>query len=216
MITTTEFISREALIAELEGTRMAYHNLLDEISTDAWEYPSGNPAWNIREMAYHMTMATANLPIDIKLIRSGRMFTPPAWLFNTLNVPYTRRKARKQTPGKLHVAYDIAHADMLKLLDELTDDELQLTGNYPNLNDNMPGGKHTIAQMFQYVTLHFWEHETDIRVGLEQFALNPLLPVTVSNTRRALPVSLAAVGVALGAVAAWWLSHRQSGENTDE
>jgi hypothetical protein len=213
---TTEFVSREALRAELEGTRMAYHMLLDEIPADAWEQPSANPAWNIREMAYHMTMAAKNLPLDIKMIRSRRMFTPPAWLFNRLNVRYTRRKARRQTPAKLHVAYDIAHADLLKLLDNLRDGEFLLSGNYPNLNAAMPGGKHTIAQMFQYVTLHFWEHEADVRAGLEQFARSPQLPVPVSTARKTAPFGIAALGVVVGTVTALLLSRRKQGEGLDD
>lgn len=201
-----EFVSREALRAELEGTCMAYHALLDEIPAAAWEQPSGNPAWNMREIAYHMTMAAKNLPLDIKMIRSRRMFTPPAWLFNRLNIRYTRRKARKQTPAKLHVAYDIAHADLLKLLDNLRDGEFLLSGNYPNLNAAMPGGKHTIAQMFQYVTLHFWEHEVDVRAGLAQFEAQPQLPVPVTKARRFAPVGLL---TAVVATAAAWLFMRR-------
>ncbi len=45
MSVNNEFVSREALRAELEGTRMAYHALLDEIPDAAWDHPSGNPAW---------------------------------------------------------------------------------------------------------------------------------------------------------------------------
>jgi uncharacterized damage-inducible protein DinB len=215
MPTTSEFVSRQALAAELEGTRMAYHALLDEIPADAWEQPSGNPAWNIREIAYHMTMAAKNLPLDIKLIRSRRMFTPPAWLFNRLNISYTRRKARKQTPAKLRIAYDMAHADLITLLDNLRDGELLLSGNYPNLNDNMPGGKHTIAQMFQYVTLHFWEHEADIRVGLAQYAAKPQLPVPVKHTRRFASVG-AIAAVTASAAAAWMFVRRRQNEDDDD
>ncbi len=160
-------------------------------------------------------MAAKNLPLDIKLIRSRRMLTPPAWLFDRLNIIYTRRKARKQTPAKLHVAYDVAHADLLTLLDDLRDGELLLSGNYPNLNANMPGGQHTIAQMFQYVTLHFWEHEVDVRVGLAQFAMNPQLPVPVTTVRKAAPFGVAAAVVAVGAMVAWLLG-RERTEDDDE
>ena len=53
---STMSLSAAKLRAELKA-RMAYHALLDEIPDAAWEHPSGNPAWNIREIAYHMTMA---------------------------------------------------------------------------------------------------------------------------------------------------------------
>jgi hypothetical protein len=32
----------------------------------------------------------------------------------------------------------------------------------------MPGGEHTLAMMFDYLTLHFQEHARDIRANLPQ------------------------------------------------
>ena len=35
---------------------------------------------------------------------------------------------------------------ILTILDDLTDDELHKTGNYPNINQNLPGGERSIAE----------------------------------------------------------------------
>ncbi|MEA3440783.1 MAG: DinB family protein [Chloroflexota bacterium] len=160
--------SRDTLRAELADTQSAYHLLLDEIPENAWEAPTLNPSWNVRQVMYHITMAVRLMPQDVKMIRSGRFITPPAWLFNWLNIWITRWGARGQSKQSLAQAYDDAHNIVVALLDSLTDDELTLTGIYPNLGGNMPGGEHTIADVFHYLTLHFKEHEPYIRKTLSQ------------------------------------------------
>ncbi|MCB8967494.1 MAG: nitroreductase family deazaflavin-dependent oxidoreductase [Ardenticatenaceae bacterium] len=155
----------KTLHQELEETRAAYHALLAEIPDDAWERPSANPAWNIREMMTHIILAPKMLPLDIKMIRQKRWVTPPAALFNWLNVPYTRFVARGQTRQSLAEQYDAAHTAVLALLDSIREDEWELAEPYPNINENLSGSQ-SIADMFHYLTLHFHEHVADVRQGL--------------------------------------------------
>lgn len=154
---------RQALLSELEATRQSYHDLLGDISHDALEAPTANPAWNVRQVLYHITMAVRMTPQDIKMIRSGRFFTPPAWLFNLLNDWSTRWGTRRQTPASLGAAYDGAHSTLLSLLDNLSDEELLLSGHYPNVGGEMTGGERTIADIIHFLTLHFAEHESVVR-----------------------------------------------------
>lgn len=158
---------KNTLRHKLEATRTAFHELLAAIPDEAWEQPSRNPAWNIREMAYHITIAVSMLPNDIRLLRRGGLFTRlikiPSGLFNWFNERLTRRAARHQTRQSIAQRYDEAHANILQLLDTIGDDEWQLAAEYPALNDYMPGGQHTIAMMFDYLNLHFQEHAADIR-----------------------------------------------------
>jgi uncharacterized damage-inducible protein DinB len=74
----TDNSTRETLRIELETTRTAYHQLLADVPDNAWEKPTSNPAWNVRQLLSHLIMAHKYLPGDIKMIRSGHMFTPPA------------------------------------------------------------------------------------------------------------------------------------------
>ena len=155
---------------KLEATHTAFHSLLDEIPDEAWERPSRNPAWNIREIAYHITIAVSMLPNDIRLLRRGsllaRLAKIPPSLFNWFNERLTRRAARQQTKQSIAQRYDQAHANVLQLLDTIQEDEWQLSAKYPALNEYMPGGQHTIAMMFDYLNLHFQEHAADIRAVL--------------------------------------------------
>ena len=163
MTTTTETlkIDRQAIRHELEDTRAAFHALLAAIPDDAWERPTSNPAWNVRQMLYHIILAVEMLPQDVKLIRKGRLISPPAWLFNFANIYLTRWRARNHSRESLAAAYDDAHATVLELMDGIQDDEWSLTGNYPDLGGGLPGGERTIAMMFHYLSQHFQEHAVE-------------------------------------------------------
>lgn len=46
-------VSKEAVRRHLQQARLAYQVLLAEIPAAAWEKPSGNPTWNVRQLMYH-------------------------------------------------------------------------------------------------------------------------------------------------------------------
>jgi len=151
-------VDRQAIRDELEETRDAFHALLASIPDEAFEQPTNNPAWNVRQMLYHIVMAIEMLPQDVKMIRKGRLISPPAWLFNWANIYITRWRARKHTRDSLAAAYDDALATVLEIADGIQDDEWSLTGNYPDVGGGLPGGERTIAMMFHYLSQHFQEH----------------------------------------------------------
>lgn len=155
---------RETLRAELEDTRDKFQTLLAQIPDDAWELPTTNPAWNNRQMLYHMVMAVEMLPQDIKLLRRQRLVPVPGWLFNFLNIYATRWKARHHDRTSLASAYDAAHARVIDLLATIQEDEWQLAGPYPDVGGAMSGGKRTIEMMFHYLTQHFHEHRPQITI----------------------------------------------------
>jgi hypothetical protein len=158
---------RENLRTELEATRKAYHQLLADAPDDAWELPTSNPAWNVRQLLSHIIMAHKYLPQDIKMIRAGRMMMPPAWLFNWLNIYITRWQARGQDRDGLAAKYDTAHNSVIALLETIQPNEWELIGPYPAINDNL-SGKQNIADMFHYLTIHFHEHEADVRKAIQK------------------------------------------------
>ena len=144
--------------AELEETRSAFHALLAQVPDDAWESSTNNPFWNNRQLLYHIVMAVEMFPQDIKLIRRQRLISPPAWLFNWLNIYSTRWRARRHNRASLAAAYDSAHDIVLTILDGIKEEEWNLSGRYPDLGGNMPGGHRTIEMMFHYLSQHFQDH----------------------------------------------------------
>ena len=112
-------------------------------------------------MLYHIVMAVEMLPQDIKLIRKGRLISPPAWLFSWANIYVTRWRARKHNRESLAAAYDDAHNTVTQLLEGIQDHEWLLTGNYPDMGGGLPGGERTIEMMFHYLSQHFQEHVSE-------------------------------------------------------
>ena len=170
-----------AIRAELAATRLAFHNLLDQIPDDAWEAPTDNPHWNVRELLFHVILAPELMLQDVKLIRRGMRFVPPG-LFDIVNLYYTRWRARGATRQSIAQRYDLAHQNVLALLDRLSPADLQLAAAYPALNRHMPGGRTTIADLYRYVTLHFAEHAVDVLRGVARWQKrSPLVQVGESK-----------------------------------
>lgn len=157
---------REQIRIELESTQGAFHQLLDEISEDDLIKPSLNPAWNIAEMLYHMSLAPRNLPSDVRLIRHLKWVPKfPAGPFNRLNVYFTRRGARNATKVFLAEAYDQAHARLLQALESVKDGEWAYGVDYPDW-DPLLEGQVTLERLFHYIKLHFESHANDVRQAL--------------------------------------------------
>lgn len=163
---TVSTSTRERLRGELQATRRAYHELLAEIPDAAWDRPTANPAWTVRQMMFHITLALRFLPADVALMRRGRMPAVPAWLFNGVNEWYTRFMGSRQTRASLAAEYDKRHAAVVSLLESIEPQEWTLTGEYPDINRNLEGTR-SMADMFHYISVHFEEHAADIRPALE-------------------------------------------------
>lgn len=162
---TNTLSTRETLRQELEATRLAYHELLEAIPEWGWERPTANPAWNVRQTMFHMTLAPRFLPGDVAMLRRGWVPKVPAWLFDLLNKWYTRWVGSRQTPAGLAAEYDKRHAAVLALLETIRPEEWALAGEYPAINENLSGSR-TIAEMFHYLTVHFEEHAADIGAAM--------------------------------------------------
>lgn len=158
--------ARAALQQELEETRTAYHKLLASIPDNAWERPTANPSWNVRQVLLHITIAYKFLPQDLKMLRGRLFFTPPKGLFDKLNDWYTRWAARNQNAETLKAEFDKQHNNILRLLETIQSDEWRLSGTYPEINENL-AGEQTIEDMFHYLSRHFHEHEAEIRKAVK-------------------------------------------------
>lgn len=158
---------REQIRTEIESTRTAFHELVGSLTDADWQRPSGNPAWTVGQVIYHMTLAPRMMPQDLRMIRSGRRFSmPPAFLFDRLNVLITRLGARRETRQTVLERYDDAHAEVMRLLDTIGEDEWAKGLDYPGW-DPLLSGLVTIERLFRYLPSHFQSHAEQIREGLE-------------------------------------------------
>lgn len=158
---------REEIRTELEATRVAFHKLLDSLSDEDWHKRSGNPAWTIGEVLFHMTLAPRLLPNDVRLIRGGRSAPKlPAFLFHRLNIIVTRVGARKLTRQVVGEKYDAAHEGVLEVLETVEAGEWSKGVEYPEW-DPLLSGNVTMERLFRYLALHFEVHAEQIRQGME-------------------------------------------------
>ena len=150
---------REAILANFEATRAAYHELLGSLSEEDWRHKSGNAGWTVGQLLWHIAWGAGYFPQGVEACRKGKAPNPPAWLMNPLNLLITRIGSRNATPLSVGDKYDAAHAAILACLDGVQDGEWQMGvtafGRYT-----------TIAGTFQRFRDHFEEHEADIRKGL--------------------------------------------------
>jgi hypothetical protein len=157
---------RDEIRAELEATRTAFHTLLESLSDEEWGQLSGNPAWTVGEVMYHMTLAPRFLPEDVRLIRRlGWAPKLPGGLFNALMALLTRLGARNCTPQDVAERYDAAHARMLGVLQTIRDDEWSKGMDYPDW-DPLLSGYVTLERLFHYPALHFQAHAEEVRQRL--------------------------------------------------
>ncbi len=150
---------REAIRAELEATRTAYRALLESLSPEDWKKKSGNPAWSVGQLMWHIPWATGYLPRVVNACRKGKGFNPPAWLMDPVNVLTTRLGSRGATPKSVAAKYDAVHATIIACLEGVKDSEWQL-------GVRSFGEHYTIESAFHGAAGHFREHEADILKGL--------------------------------------------------
>jgi DinB superfamily len=155
---------RDAIRAELEATRLAYHNLVKSIPPDEWKMKSANPGWRVGQVLWHLAWGAGYFPRGVDECRKGKDRNPPTWIMNPMNKLITRIGSRGATPTSVLDKYDVNHARILACLDGVQDDEwnkgVKPLGAF--------GAYKTIESVFHSVSTHFREHETDIRQGLRR------------------------------------------------
>lgn len=163
----------DELQGEMEATRRAFHSLLDEVPDEALDLPSDNPAWTVRQVLYHMSIAPRMLVADARLLTGNpRLYQPllrlfPARLFHFLNERLTRRGARGLDRAGLRRAYDDAHAKALHALQSCAGGDFHRPVAYPDW-DPLLAGNVDLERLFRYVRRHFEAHAPQVRAAVER------------------------------------------------
>ena len=158
---------RDELREEIEGTRTAYHQLLEKVPDEALKRPSDNAAWTIGEVLFHMSLAPRLMVADVGMITGQRRYYQlvpkliPRALFDWVNKVYTRSKGRNLSRQQLADEYDRAITNILQTLATVQDEDFEKSAIYPGW-DPLLSGKVTLLQLFHYVQAHFDVHEQQI------------------------------------------------------
>lgn len=165
---------KEDLAQEMESTRRDFHHLLDSVPETFYHHPSDNPAWTIGEVLYHISLAPRFLTADLRML-IGQSWTAkligflvPKSVFDKLNEYFTRRWAsRNMTRVKLARAYDKAHENAMRALENLTQDDFTKSLEYPNY-DELLTGVVSVERLYRYITVHFNVHAEQIQRMIEK------------------------------------------------
>ncbi len=158
---------RDEIQSELEATRAKYRLLIGSLSDADWGRRSGNPAWKVGELLFHIALRLQLLSGDVRLVRSiGWAPKIPLFLFNWITIPVIRFGARNHTLQSVAQKYDDAHAVALRLLDTIDDEEWDKGVRFPDW-DPLLSGHVTIERLFRHPANHFEAHANEIRAGLK-------------------------------------------------
>ena len=158
---------REELYTEINATKDAFHKLLERVPVEAYNLPSGNSAWTVSEVLYHMSIAPRMLGKDVKMITGQNWIyrlipiIMPKKVFDWLNKNLTRYGARNSTPEFLAKEYDKAHKATIDALAEVDDADFEKKLYYPDW-DPLLSGEVTLERLFHYVRVHFDSHVEQI------------------------------------------------------
>lgn len=160
---------RDAIRAELEATRSAFHALLNQISEADWTKKSAAQG-SIGQLLVHITGYLGIIvPRVVAGARAGKknsMPVPSGAIGDSLNYLINRVLTIRANRDTIAAKYDSAHAAALKLLDSVRDDEWEKATTYP-------AGHKTIPEIFRYHTTHFNEHAEHIRQCLDRKVAAP-------------------------------------------
>jgi hypothetical protein len=156
---TSAATDRQAIRADIETTRTAYHKLLGSLSDEDWRKKSANPAWSVGQLMWHLSHGMEFFTQAVGYCRKGKGPNPPSWLIAPGNVLLTRFGSRGATPQSAREKFDQGTDRLLTCLDGVKDDEWSKAAR-------IYGNDYTIASTFSQVAEHYQEHETDILKGL--------------------------------------------------
>jgi len=159
--------TRESLRQEIESTRTAFHCLLGSLSEEALSLPSDNPAWNIRQVLYHIAIIPRYMIVEVVMIRRQvwlYQLLPrliPKGLFDWLNAHLTRLGARGKSRQNLAEEYDRSVRASLQALGSINDADFDKSLYYP-LWDPLLTGNVSVEYLFGYIKRHFDSHAAQI------------------------------------------------------
>ena len=163
--------TRERLQQEIESTRAALHRLLASLPEEALSLPSDNPAWNIRQVLYHIAIIPRYMIVEVVMIRRQvwlyqllpRLISKG--LFDWLNAHLTRLGARRMSRQQLAEAYDRSYRASLRALASVDDADFDKSLYYP-LWDPLLAGDVTVEYLFGYIKRHFDSHAAQIEKAI--------------------------------------------------
>ena len=131
---------------------------IEHLSESDWTKPAPPEGWTVKDVVTHLAASQPTQPVLIRSILAGKGGSRPDFDLNFFNKRGLEKRKGK-TVDELKSELATGPGDSLKLLDELTDEQLATQGKHPR-------GDKTLAEIFQIIALHDREHTGHIRAAL--------------------------------------------------
>ncbi len=163
--------TKDQIKSELEKTRCKFQEILNSMNADSLNKPSKNLAWSNGEVVFHMTFAYmliprlwwimklfTHLPRPFSKAFAGILtfFTP---LYEVVNKYLPKFGAKLYPLNKLGRKYDKVHASIIRKLNSMKPEDLELGMYYPQRWDKSNFKEYmTMKEVFLWSTIHFQYH----------------------------------------------------------
>ncbi len=148
---------RAAILAELEATRVKFHQLANSVSNAEWHQKSPTSDWTLGEILVHLTWSLEYLPREVSRgLRGKGMFNMPKFVADPMSFLYIRWLARKATRESILRRYDAAMAAVVALVDNIVDEDWAKGAKFYG------EGFYTIEDLFHTPADHLKEHSAGI------------------------------------------------------
>ena|SRR5579859_2450584 len=146
---------KTAIRCDLAESREALLTAIDTLAPDEWDRPTSNSSWSAREILVHVTQAEPGLLSRMRRILDGTSELPPGF---DLNVWNTRQVAKQRNAevSALVASLSESRQAVLRFLDELTDDKLDIRGWHGS------GKEMSLAEVFAIAARHESTHARDL------------------------------------------------------
>jgi hypothetical protein len=154
--------NRDAVHAELEKTRLAFHALLRSTPTTAWKLKIRGTPWQVGELLAHIVSLFECVPALLDRTPRKRVH-PGSCLEHRHRIDFLRlrRKVRRGNHLELARRYERAHAAILATVESLQASEWER--EIP-----IRGKPCSVAEVLSLPLRHFEEHTPQIRTALRR------------------------------------------------
>ncbi len=145
---------------ELQEARDALLAELDKITEGEWAKPTSVEGWTVKDTLAHLAYNQPSQPRLVRNILAGKGGTPANFDLNY----YNKRGIEKQqgkSVEQLKAELAAGHAETLKILDEISDADLDKIGTHAS------AGHATIENIFRTIARHDREHTGHIAEALK-------------------------------------------------
>ena len=161
--------SKDFLLATLENAREEYLRLLESIPESDYSKRSGNEAWTVGDVLFHITLGPRAIALEAWMILHARglfqlaMNIFPSRAFNKVNAWFGRRDARGLSRLGLAKSYEKGHAALRSVLRRASEEQLARSVIYPQEFVSELAGEVTVERLIQYAFGHVELHANQIR-----------------------------------------------------